>query len=160
MSDNCEESERVEAFHDGEMSAAGASRFEMHLRNCAACRAELRELRSLSSLIGSAKPAQFTAAEISADLAAIRRRVDQQPDPLVLRFAARLAGVAAVILIACTARLAMVEGATPPVAAWEMTAITPRATDDTAGQTAALEKWIADDLSRSASRSSAQGSGK
>ena len=39
---------RLDAFHDGELSAAGARQFQQHLTECPACAAELGEIREVS----------------------------------------------------------------------------------------------------------------
>jgi hypothetical protein len=51
-------------YYDGELSADGARRVELHLPGCAGCRAELRELRLLSAALGAAaEPAGAGEAE-------------------------------------------------------------------------------------------------
>jgi predicted anti-sigma-YlaC factor YlaD len=52
--------DRIAAYHDGALTAAQQRRVEAHLVECAACRAELEALQSLTTLLHAAPPAATT----------------------------------------------------------------------------------------------------
>jgi len=57
-------SEWLSAYLDGELQGLRLSQVETHLNECAACRSELTELRSLSALLKDTAPAEtFTSTE-------------------------------------------------------------------------------------------------
>ena len=50
----CENSRKVSAYHDGELSGDERRLMEEHLGRCASCARELEQLRSLSRLLAAA----------------------------------------------------------------------------------------------------------
>ena len=53
----------LQAYHDGELSARDSARAAAHLEGCASCRAELRAIEALSSLLQEAPPAPTRASD-------------------------------------------------------------------------------------------------
>ena len=51
------------AYHDGELRGARLGQVEQHLSECATCRAELNEIRSLSVLLHETKEGDFLSTE-------------------------------------------------------------------------------------------------
>jgi hypothetical protein len=101
---------RLGAFHDGELDSASAAQVESHLASCQACRAELDEIRELSSL------ARMIGAEgISPfGMRRIHQAIDAEPRFSVLKFAGILTGLAASALVIGSAWLWEVPETRPP----------------------------------------------
>lgn len=98
----CDQSQRLSAYLDGELSAADAARLQGHLAACGACAAELDELRALGRLMGMARRGTWgepSAAAMDGLRAHVRSLVDNT-DTVLLRIARVFSGVAATILIA------------------------------------------------------------
>jgi len=89
----------LQAYHDGELDELQLRRVEAHLAECAACRAELDVLQSLSSLLQAAPPVSGTlpeqrfVAEVGLRLA---RRPERTPAQQALLTGWRLIPVALV----------------------------------------------------------------
>ena len=71
-------------YYDGELSAEAARCVELHLAGCAACRAELAELRQLSSMLAGAGET-VTAAEAEAVWQAVQPKLGAQREPVPWR---------------------------------------------------------------------------
>ncbi len=92
---DCPESGRLGAYHDGELSAAERARLDGHLRGCPACAAELGRLERLSGLIRSGRRAAVPASAF----ARMHRSADLAPRLAVLHLAETFAAVAAAVLL-------------------------------------------------------------
>lgn len=136
---DCEFTSLLQAYHDGQLSAARMREAEGHVSTCAACAAELDRLRDLSrALAGAARPEPIRPDELARlhDVIATYT-VEERDDRRILRLAVGLSAVAASILIISTAWLydgatgtsAIVHSGTPtnqPVAvgeSWENVAV-------------------------------------
>lgn len=62
----------LQAYHDGELRGAHLHRVEAHLESCAACRAELEQIRNLSALLQSSPTPEFTPGDRFAAQVALR----------------------------------------------------------------------------------------
>jgi anti-sigma factor RsiW len=71
-------------YYDGELSGEAARRVELHLAGCAACRAELAELRELSLMLQGAGET-VTAGEADALWQAVQPRLGEQRAPVPWR---------------------------------------------------------------------------
>jgi anti-sigma factor RsiW len=142
----CPESGRLSAYHDGELSAAERAAVEAHLAGCRACAAERARLDRLSRRVREAGPAEMPAEVLDR----LHRSIDQQPRIVVLHMAEALAAVAASILILAGVWLWRVAGTSEQAASipvWETVAVAPQ--DAVAAQSQEqLALWMAHDLSR------------
>ncbi len=68
----------LSAWVDGELNAEEKTRVQRHLESCAACRAEVTELRAAKRLLASA-PRRAMPPEL---VAAIEARLERRPGPL------------------------------------------------------------------------------
>ena len=128
---DCRFQSRLNAFHDGELDEASARQFEMHLKSCATCPAELESLREVSRQFRQLPDTTISPARVSR----IHAAVDEANEPAnILRLAGLLSGLAASVLIVATAwmfesptparapRLLVIGN--PPAAEWEHVATT------------------------------------
>lgn len=95
---DCSYISKIEAYHDGELSAGESAAFERHLSTCPVCATELAQLRDMSGLLAAERPHDILPIE----LARIHRRLDQLRDRSFLRFCGAMSAVAASILIICS----------------------------------------------------------
>ena len=72
---------KLAAWHDGELSSAEAERIARHLETCRQCRAQIADLRVLSSLIANAEAAQRAPAQLHKE---IRRRTQRSWRPAAI----------------------------------------------------------------------------
>ena len=96
----CEMKVQVQAYHDNQLSDAARQQMEQHLTNCQPCTEELSLLARLSERFASFAPVRLSQIA----LARLHQHVDQQVqllDQNILRFARRMTGLAAMILIGC-----------------------------------------------------------
>lgn len=144
----CEMITRLDAYHDGELSAAECAALEAHVRQCPACAAELRQLEALTAgLRGRVAP---VPPEV---LVRLHQRVEQLPGAGLRRLAGALAAVAAAILVAaCAAGLSIQHAAPAPAAAmplWEAQAAPGQsAVTAPADSEEQLAAWTVQDLAR------------
>ncbi len=140
----CQQSEKVSAYHDGEMPADSRREMERHLDECPRCRAELERLRELSSSLGALPAPQASPAM----LARLHRQVDQLAARSIYRLMEAGAAVAAAVLIVCT--VGLLRQTPPPVAApalWEAQAAYGASVDlASGGSEAVLAGWTVQDL--------------
>lgn len=94
MSD-CQFHSRLDAYYDGELSAAEAEQITRHLSGCESCSAALARLRELSQAMARFQPASISQIE----LARLHRNLDRIQDPSLLRLSTALATMAASVLI-------------------------------------------------------------
>ena len=79
----------LEAYHDGELHGRRLQQVESHLAQCAACRAELETLRTLSALLQS-NPAADPRTLPERFVAQVRLRLPRHPDQPAWRHAIRV----------------------------------------------------------------------
>jgi anti-sigma factor RsiW len=97
----CRHTDRLGAYHDGEMSGPERAELQVHLQGCARCSAELAQLEQLSeTLRAAARPALSGAA-----LARLHRSADRQTMTPILHMAELFLAVAASILLVAGAWL-------------------------------------------------------
>lgn len=139
----CEFSQRLGAYHDGELSPPAQASVEEHLANCPACAAELARLRALSERFAATPPAPLPPLVLER----LHRTADRLPALSVCRIAEAVAAVAAGILLACLigiARQGTGEASASAPPPWE----TPvAAVDRGEGSEELLANWMAQDLS-------------
>jgi anti-sigma factor RsiW len=156
--DACEFNSTVDAYHDGELDAAAAERFEAHVANCPSCQAELRAVRAMSQLMQTRMPA--TPEMPARAMARLHDEVNRVMERSLLRLAGSFAAIAATVLIAATVGLMTLSsqrggggGAVAAPQAWESSAFVGQSTDTSAQSTSdgAFEpEMIVMDLSRKA----------
>jgi anti-sigma factor RsiW len=140
----CQQSEKVSAYHDGEMPAASRLEMERHLEQCPLCRAELEELRELSASLGNLPMPQASPAV----LARMHRQVDQLAARSIYRLMEAGAAIAAAVLIVCMVGL-LRQGPVPAPAPapWEAQAAYGSTVDlASGGSEAVLAGWTVQDL--------------
>jgi anti-sigma factor RsiW len=121
----CEHSEKLAAYHDGELPEPERRAMERHLLECASCRRELAKLRELSRIL-----CVVPVPEMSAGL------------PARLEAGLRRAGEREVIRICRVA--SMVQA--PPT--WEVAAVTLDSELAQADWGETFARWVVEDLSR------------
>ena len=98
---SCPMSQRLCAYHDGELDSAEQAQVERHAAECPACAAELASLASLARLVG-----EFPRPHLSQiALHRLHDRTDMVMRAGVLRAARVLQAVAACVLVASTLML-------------------------------------------------------
>ncbi len=126
---DCQFQSRVEAYHDGELSAEGRRAVEEHLETCEDCAAEMAWLRSVSQSMGrgdSEGALELTTAELGRVHAAVDDAMDE------------VAIAASVLIVSCVwlSELPTPAGPRQPIGvaanpvegpAWERVAMTLRA---------------------------------
>jgi anti-sigma factor RsiW len=142
----CEKAAQVHAYYDGELDASRDRMFEAHLQRCAECSALLAELRALSSLLSGASRAELPAQAMSGFHGAWHVARDRG----IMRIAAALTAVAAMLLIGALLTGPAAQGNTPAKPAlWEAMAVMPPT--ETQGEANSdlvqVAQWMADDLS-------------
>src|SRR5687767_3999349 len=142
----CEQTEKVAAYHDGEMDAGPRAAFEAHLIACGVCAGELDELRRLS--------ARLLMAEIPAVSAAGMKRfhgaVTVNEERGVLRLAEWLtAAAAALLLVGITGLFRSETTHASAPATWEQAAVAYPVDAEAPGRAEMVQiaEWIRTDLS-------------
>src|SRR4051812_7053973 len=100
---DCENRIRLDAYHDGELSPAGRSEVQAHLRDCPSCAAELAAMRRMSGAFADAaprEPSHERLLQLAASVRAEPSDADTSDAPVLLRLFRRTA-VAAAVLLAC-----------------------------------------------------------
>jgi anti-sigma factor RsiW len=138
----CEFESRLDALHDGELSAAEQARVAEHVASCASCGGALQQMQRMSLLLGSRRDdvsKEVSAGELARLHAAVDRQIIRarfQVDPSFWRTAGVLSGLAASVLIVASAWLMETPAARQPATAlapaavqpdWERVAMTLRA---------------------------------
>jgi len=142
----CEQTKQLQAFYDGELSAAERGAFEEHLLICPVCSAELAELHRVSEhLAGASIPSLSKNA-----LARFHRAADVAEERGVLRLAEWLTAAAAAVL--AIGLMGLFRNDTTHASApdtWEQAAIAyPTDHDPTVGSDVLqLTEWMRTDLS-------------
>jgi anti-sigma factor RsiW len=143
---NCDQTSEVHAYHDGELPAERREALEAHLRQCAACRELLGELRRLSALLVHAPlPAPRGASGWNTHEA--WRSAGERS---IRRMAGWLTAAAATVLLAAWVGWPA-PGGEPAYAGglWEVAAVMPLSDPqgETDAEMAQLAAWFAQDLS-------------
>jgi anti-sigma factor RsiW len=122
---------RLDAFHDGELSAAERARVAEHVAGCASCGAALQQMQQMSLLLGSRREdvsTKVSAGELARLHAAVDRQIMRsrfQVDPSFWRTAGVLSGLAASVLIVASAWLMETPAARQPALSLEPVALQP-----------------------------------
>lgn len=143
---DCQQSIRLGAYLDGEMSPHERANMQEHLALCAACVTELERLERLSLLLRRSPQAQLDRAA----LARLHRSVDRLPGRGALRLAESLAAAAAAVLVVCCVGLAQQASREPaqrPAPLWEAQALSQTAAEQPGYVDDQLAMWFAEDLS-------------
>ena len=114
----CEQSERLSAYHDGEMPSVAREEMESHLRQCPRCAAELVRIKKLSALLSGMGEGQLSRSSLEG----MHRRVDKMASRGIVRLAEAFSAVAAMIVVACViglARQAPAQASTAATDIWE-----------------------------------------
>jgi anti-sigma factor RsiW len=96
----CSYSDKVGAYHDGELDPSARMQMEIHISHCRTCAAELASLKAMSQLLTVAQP---RLSQMSAHR--LHNRAQMAMDEGLVRFARVVSGIAAVILVAASAGL-------------------------------------------------------
>jgi anti-sigma factor RsiW len=144
----CEQAQRLSAYHDGELSGPAKGELEDHLRQCRACAAELNRLRALSRMLAAVAEAPMPPA--------VSRRLHEAVDALPMADLARMAeicgAIAASILLACSLWILGTQSGSEPrdrLPVWEAVAVAvARQETPPVGPDEQLAQWIVQDLSR------------
>lgn len=139
----CSYSDKIEAYHDGELDAPGRLEVERHLAECAACAEELSELRGLSEAFAAVPDVHLSQMGRHR----LRGRIDQVMTGGLMRTAWMLSGLAASVLVVGSLWLARAEQSPQAAPPWvEVAAVTaPLSRDST---TPAAEWYLAGAFSR------------
>jgi anti-sigma factor RsiW len=145
----CPTTEKLDAFHDGELDEASRAGVERHLAECAECAAELARLREISRLFDASPVAHLSQMSLHR----LHRRTDEAMEEGLLRIMRALSAVAACLLVAGSALLlktresTTVEVARPVAPPWADVVETSD-TSSGAYSTPAAAWYLADDTSR------------
>ena len=141
----CNQTEKVHAFHDGEMPRGERNAFELHLMNCGVCAAELESLRKLSARLASAQIPELSKAGLSR----FHQSAKVAEERGVFRLAEWLTAAAAAVLVIGVAGLFKPQKTHPSAPdVWEQAAVAyPVDAESTArADTTQLAEWIRTDL--------------
>lgn len=105
-------SDRVSAYHDGEMNATDAAAMERHLAECPACAAELTELAGMSRLFAENQPPRLSQIALHR----LHNKADDLARADVIRVARVLQAIAASVLVAASIWLMQSSPAVSPLA--------------------------------------------
>ena len=142
---DCQRTQFVAAYHDGEMPLGERNAFELHLMNCGVCAAELEGLRKLSAKLAVVQIPQLSAA----GLAKIHRSAKVSEERGVFRLAEWLTAAAAAVLVIGVAGLFKTQRAHPSAPdLWEQAAVAypAEAESSSRADTLQLAEWIRTDL--------------
>lgn len=142
----CEYTSLLGAYHDGEAPPEAAAEVEAHIRQCPECAAELGRLRALSRMLSSA-----SRPEMPPELPGrLHQEVDLLAGTGIRRLAEAMAGVAALIVVACAVALALLPSTTEPAQAsarWETIAVSQQqAEPSTTSTEEQIALWILQEL--------------
>ena len=119
----CENTRKINSYHDGELPACEARELAEHVRRCPVCERELESLRRMSDWLSAAGELPVAVRDRLYGAARPRR------DWTIERTTAVLTGVAASILIVCSVLLSQRWSAEPvpnqSPAPWERLAVAP-----------------------------------
>jgi anti-sigma factor RsiW len=98
---NCEFTNKIEAYHDGELDPSQRALVELHLAHCDDCRHVLNRLQAMSALIASSE--QPRLSQISRYR--LHQKIDAAMERGLLRLAWTMSGIAASVLLVSSAWL-------------------------------------------------------
>jgi anti-sigma factor RsiW len=108
---DCTYSEKIEAYHDGELDTAARAEVERHLESCGPCAALLMRIQDMSRLFADAAPVRLS----QIGLARLHANLDLLTDRGLLRLARVMTGLAAAVLVCGTLWLVRTRPAAAPV---------------------------------------------
>src|SRR5690242_333809 len=111
----CPTIQELEAFFDGELSAARSAEIRTHLLSCAACSAELARVQAAAQLFRDApapRLSQISLHRLHANLETVMRG-ERESEQGVLRIARLLSAVAACIVVAGSLWLTHMQSSAP-----------------------------------------------
>lgn len=141
----CSYSQRIDAFHDGELGAAEAKVFQEHLEQCPACQGQVAQARALSALLASAAVPQLPE-EAMGRLHQAAQKVQEYG---IVRIAEWLtAAAAAVLLIGLLGLYRAQPSSVQPAAPWERAMVTMQvdASAPAGGESLQLAHWMTSSL--------------
>ena len=154
---SCEQAEKIQAYHDGELSPPQRLEVESHLQSCPECRELLQELKNLSQMFATVRFADMRPQAMGklhgAWWAAQARR-----DRGVRRLAAVLTAAAAIVLVLTPLLTPHHPPKTvtedTPAGAWELVALNPsmESREDSGSQLVQVAQFMATDLSQDQAR--------
>lgn len=142
----CEYSERLSAYLDGELPDERRSELEQHLAGCRQCAAELETLRQMSGMLRAWDGPQLSPMAMRR----LHQAVDRESFGRLRRLALSLSSLAASLALATMIFAYHGQSSAPPDA-WERIAITPAAPrqDELAvgnAEEVATAQWVVADL--------------
>jgi anti-sigma factor RsiW len=119
--ESCSFTDKLGAYHDGQLDAAASAEIEKHLTSCPACTAELAELRKMSQWF-----AQEPEPHLSQmSLYRLHQQTQRAMEVGMVRLARAISAVAACILVASSMWLVRTNEAPAPVEPVQTTAGVP-----------------------------------
>jgi anti-sigma factor RsiW len=109
----CSISNRLSAYHDGELDAVSGLEVERHLSQCPACAAELAELKAMSNWFEESQRPRLSQIALYR----IHGRADWVVRKDLLRFARKVQAIAACVLVAASIGLMWSHGSPSPLEA-------------------------------------------
>jgi anti-sigma factor RsiW len=137
---NCDRTRLMQAYHDGELSAAQADALQAHLVDCAACRAELASLQHLSRLLAAAPLVEPSQMAMQRWLQAARGAQERA----IRRLAGWLTAAAAAIVLVATVTRPVSPPPTLPTAGVDLLALD--GSGEALPETLVAARWMALDL--------------
>src|SRR5947209_16914722 len=104
---HCEYSDRIEAYHDGEIVGDARASLESHLASCDACTAELRQLQAMSTLLSAAPQPRLSQIALHR----LHNRVDAAMDGGLRRLGWMMSGIAAGLLLVTSVWMTQIQAA-------------------------------------------------
>lgn len=141
----CEYTDRLSAYFDGELDSVTSRRLEQHLLHCPACSAELESIRRISGLLAGMPKPQMSPQTLH------RLHASVEAASPVRRLATELVAMAATILIVCGIslwRLPQANESAGPMPVWEASLLQRPAEAAPSNSEDQLASWMAEDLSR------------
>ncbi len=124
---DCQYERKLHAYYDGELPARETREVEEHVRQCAACAAELEELRRLSGFFAAARVPELQEEALER----LRRGRGMVLDRAFVRVSEYFTAAAAAILLGCGVMLyrayAGESPATNALPQWQLTAVATQA---------------------------------
>jgi anti-sigma factor RsiW len=142
---DCQFKAQLSGYLDGELDASTNAAIGRHLRECAACDAELKQLRALSNFVAAGFAQQPGISQIA--MHRLHRNVDGMMDDGLIRTARILGAMAACVLIGCSIALVKTheQPAPPP---WIGAAVTADASATSVEASTPAAVWYLADANR------------
>lgn len=150
LNTQCPFATRMNAYYDGEVSAAEGSALAAHVPACADCLRELAALQRLSRQLATAA-AWPLAGQFERRLHA---QIDRQADTGLWRVARGFLAAAACLFLAMVLWVSQTRSMASEPATWETAAVDPQEASAAAGSSdVTVANWIVQDLSTSRAES-------